>query len=146
MNAEIIRDLGQAITILPICSMDMLPDLSFAIKQHAERRPLGLRLPPGNVANYAIRLVPGDEVLRPEIDLALYLIPRSGSSAPRFHKVPISTTGVSSARAELPQYPVSGQPVRRGKLVSRRPITTPAVLSRMQDHFFPDGIQDHIAT
>ena len=85
-----VGNLGQAIAILPIGPIDQPLFGSSSLKQLPEGRALCLRLPPGNLAEHAIRLMPCNERLRPEIDLPAQLGPRARSLAPLAHKLPIA--------------------------------------------------------
>lgn len=139
------RNLGQPIPILPRGGLDELGLSVCPLKQHTQRRTLGLRLSAGNVPNDAIGLVLLDKSLRTQIDLPRHLLPRPRAIASLRDKGPVPRLSRSHTRAEVAENSVGRQPGRSRRLPHRRPITTPRPQPRMRHHLGPHRIEHHIA-
>ena len=75
-------DRRQPIPIAAIGQENSLRLRLLPVKQDPQGGPVGLRLTARNLADHAIGLMLRDEVLGPQIDLALQLIPGCGPSRP----------------------------------------------------------------
>src|SRR6185295_3835390 len=102
VHAQMRRDLGQPVAMLPIGVVDDLALRTPPLKQHAQRRPSGLGLLPRNLAYRAARLMPRDKSFAAQIDLPRDLIPRPRASVPVRDKRAIPLPRDPYPRPELP--------------------------------------------
>ena len=146
VHAQMVGNLREPIPMPAIRGVNEARLRLLPCKEHRQRWTAGLRLPARNLPDHAIRLMLRNELLGPEINLALEVLPRTWALSPVRHKLAILGLRLPLSGSKLPTHPLHREPQRRVGFPRRGPIAVPAPQARMGDHLRAHGIEHDIPT